>query len=199
MYAETRTHADIALTTAEGDKVMLSASTVLQATYVRYDMHGRLAGQGLDVHADTAQVAASQGMAMTIAGELNDQELADVHHLLEDLGTLVADFLTADADGAMTTHTLDIGKLDTLANFEASFEYVQYVRVEQQCTVQGNLHNTPAGTEKSVASAPITPNSIERFLDRMRQITEESQVDPETLMAELPKFTDRLMRTRRDQ
>jgi hypothetical protein len=137
-------------------------------------------------------------MAMTITGHLNDKELADVHHLLEDLGAIVADLLAADADGAMT-HTLDIGELDTLANFDASFEYVQHVRVEQQYTAQGNVRHTPAGSEKPVASARRTPTSIERFLDSMRQVTEASQVDPETLAAELPKFTDRLMRTRSDQ
>jgi hypothetical protein len=191
VHAETRTKADIAITTAEGDTVMLSASTVFQAAYASYDVRGRLATQGLDIHADAAQAAASQGTAITIAGDLNDEELADVHHLLEDLSALVADFLAADVDDAVT-HTLDIGALDTLANFDALFEYVQDVRVEQQYTAQRTVHYALA-TEKPVAVTRIGPSSIERFLDRMRQVIEESQVDPETLAAELPKCTDRLI------
>jgi hypothetical protein len=192
MHAETRTNADIALTTAEGDQVMLSASTVLQAVYASYDVRGRLAGQGLDVHTDAAQVAASQGMAITIEGDLNDKELAEVHHVLENFGAIVADFLAADVDEAVT-HALDLGELDTLTNFDASFEYVQYVRVEQQYTAQGNLRNMPVSTEKSVTSMQINPNSIERFLDIMMQVAEAYQVDPETLAEALPQFTDGLM------
>jgi hypothetical protein len=133
-------------------------------------------------------------MAITIEGDLNDKELADVHHVLENLGAIVADFLAADVDEAVT-HALDLGELDTLTNFDASFEYVQYVRVEQQYTAQGNLRNMPVSTEKSVTSTQINPNSIERFLNRMMQVTEAVQVDPEALAGALPQFTDGLMHT----
>jgi hypothetical protein len=131
---------------------------------------------------------------MTVAGDLSDEERADVHHLLENLGSIAADLLAGDVDAAVT-QVLDLGELGTLANFDASFEYVQHVRVEQQYTVQENLEHTPAGTEIPGASAQKSPNSIERFLDSMMQVAEASQIDPETLAAVLPKFADRLMHT----
>jgi hypothetical protein len=137
---------------------------------------------------------ASEATAITVAGALSDAELADVHHLLESLGGIAADFLAGDVDDAVV-RVLDLGELDTLANFDASFEYVQHVRVEQQYTVQENLEHTPASIETSGVSIQRRPNSIERFLDRMRQVAEASQIDPETLAEALPKFTDRLMHT----
>jgi hypothetical protein len=147
VHAEARTNADIAITTAEGDQVRLSASTVLQAAYTSYDARGRLTGQSLAVvHAAAAQSLASEATAITVAGDLSDAELADVHHLLESLGGIAADLLAGDVDDAVT-HALDLGEINTLANFAASFEYVQHVRVEQQYTVQENLENTPGNIE----------------------------------------------------
>ena len=161
VHAETRTHADIAITTAEGDVVMLSASAVLQTAYTSYDARGRLVGQGLEVHADAAQAVTSQDAAIAVTGDLSDAELADVHHLLENLGAIVAEFLAGDLDEAMT-HALDLGALDTLANFDASFAYVQHVHVEQQYTAQETLYNTPTSMEQPVASTQINPDSIEQ-------------------------------------
>jgi hypothetical protein len=192
MHAETWTNADIAITTAEGDTVVLSASAVLQTAYASYDARGRLAGQGFDVHAEAVQLVVSQDTAITVAGDLSDTELADVHHLLEKLGAMAADFLAGDLDDAVT-HALDLGELDTLANFDASFEYVQHVRVEQQYTAQENLRHTPASIEKPVSSARIHSKSIECLLDSMIQVTEASKMNPETLAEALPQFTDRLM------
>jgi hypothetical protein len=192
VQAEARTNADIAITTAEGDQVRLSARMVLQAAYTGYDAHGRLTGQGLEVHAATAQSMASEETAITVAGDLSDEELADVHSLLENLGSIAADFLAGDVDGA-AMHALDLGELGTLTNFDASFEYVQHVRVEQQYTVRENLEHTPANTETPRASAQKSPDGIECFLDSMMQVAEASQIDPETLAAALPKFADRLM------
>ena len=156
VHAETWTHADIAITTAEGDIVVLSAGAVLQTAYTSYDARGRLVGQGLDVHAEAAQLVTSQDMAITVAGDLSDAELADVYHLLENLGVIVADFLAGDLDEAVT-HALDLGALDTLANFDASFSMFRHVRVEQHYTAQGNLRHTPASTEQPVSSARISP------------------------------------------
>jgi hypothetical protein len=194
VHAETWTNADIAITTAEGDTVVLSAGAVLQTAYASYDARGRLAGQGFDVHAEAAQLVVSQDTAMTVAGDLSDAELADVHHLLAKLGAMAVDFLAGELDDAVT-HVLDLGELDTLANFDASFEYVQHVRVEQHYTAQENLCHTPASTEKPVSSARISPKSIERLLDRTMQVTEAFQVDPEALAEALPQFTNRLMHT----
>jgi transcriptional regulator with XRE-family HTH domain len=171
MHAETRTNADIAIATAEGDTVVLSAGAVLQTAYASYDARGRLAGQGFNVHAEAAQLVVSQDTAMTVAGDLSDAELADVHHLLAKLGAMAVDFRAGELDDAVT-HVLDLGELDTLANFDASFEYVQHVRVEQHYTAQENLCHTPASTEKPVSSARISPKSIERLLDSMMQVAE---------------------------
>ncbi len=73
----------------------------------------------------------------------------------------MAEFLAGDLDEAMT-HALDLGALDTLANFDASFAYVQHVRVEQQYTAQETLYNTPTSMEQPVASTQINPDSIEQ-------------------------------------
>ena len=131
---------------------------------------------------------------MTVAGDLSDAELADVHHLLAKLGAMAVVFPAGELDDAVT-HALDLGELDTLVHFDASFEYVRHVRVEQHYTAQKNLRHTPASTEQPVSSARINPKSIERLLDKMMQVTEASQVDPEALAEALPQLTDRLMHT----
>ena len=107
MNAETWTNADIAITTVEGDTVVLSASAVLQTAYASYDARGCLAGQGFNAHAEAAQLVVSQDTAITVAGDLSDTELADVHHLLAKLGAMAADFLAGEFDDAVT-HAFDL-------------------------------------------------------------------------------------------
>jgi hypothetical protein len=189
--AETRAQADISIMTAEGDKVTLSANSVLQAAYASYDARGRMHGQQREVHADAWQLAATHNTAIRVEGDLNDEELADIQHLLENLGTMVTDFLAGDLDEAVMPG-LNLGELGTLVGFDASFEYIQQTRVEQQYTAQGSLRDTPASAKTPAESTLISPKSIARLLDRMLRAVEDSSVEPKTLLAELPKFTDTL-------
>jgi hypothetical protein len=196
--SETRTQADISLVTAEGDKVTLSANSMLQTAYASYDARGRIAGQQLDVHADAWQLATSHHTAVGVNGDLNDAERADIDHFLETLETMVTDFLAGE-DAEAVMRLLDLGELGTLAGFEASFEYVEHVRIEQQYTAQGSLHHTPARAEEPSSPSRMHPKSLEGLLDSMVRAAQESRLAPEMLLEALPKFTDRFMHTLAEQ
>jgi hypothetical protein len=79
----TRANAEISLVTADGDKVTLSASSALQTTHIIYDYLGRMEGQALAAHAEKLQLSSTSKFAVTVEGELDQGELADINKLLD--------------------------------------------------------------------------------------------------------------------
>lgn len=128
--AETRTSTDFAFVTAEGDKITLSTDALSQAVYTSYDARGRLRGQRLDVHAETLYLASAQKSALSIEGELSQEEIKDIQRVLDTLGKYASDLVAGTLEQPLE-QLLDLHDLDTLQSVDASLEYSQSVTVSQ--------------------------------------------------------------------
>ncbi|MGE3539019.1 MAG: hypothetical protein AB7N91_16490 [Candidatus Tectimicrobiota bacterium] len=154
--AETHTSADFTFLTAEGDKVTLSADSLQQASYTRYDARGTLHGQRLKARAEELTLSATQNTAFSVEGELSAEELQDIQEVVEQVSALAQDvFAGGDTDDL--TQALDLDDLSTLQSFEATLEYSQSLSLSR--ITQGSGHGRRAASAAPLVLAEAPPAS----------------------------------------
>lgn len=191
---DTRANTEISLVTADGDRVTLSASSALQATYSTYDYLGRIGGQALAARNENLQVAGSDAFSLTVDGELDQEELADIHKLLNALETAAADAFSGN--GVPLTDSLaDFGSLGSIESFNAILSYSRTVSAEQTSSAAtAGEASAQDAAEAEPVTGPRETRNIKPLLNRLaqaaRRLEHENRLDkvPKRFMRLLKKF-----------
>src|SRR5258706_12358136 len=122
--AETHSSADFTFLTAEGDKVTLSADSLAQASYTRYDARGTLQGQRGKAQSESLTLTSAQHSAITLYGDLSPEELQDIQEIVQKVTQLASDVFAGKNTGALD-EALGFDDFTTLQSFEATLEYSQ--------------------------------------------------------------------------
>lgn len=153
------TSADISFTTKEGDRVnlkQLSATQHAQAQSIATDT---------GVMSQYANATSANGFSIQVEGDLNEQELADLALLLEELGGIADNFF----QGNMTTaieDAMNIGDMGTIAQLEARF-----TRTTVLSTYLSGPHPLPAIEASLLAGFPeyrLDENDDYRVADALK-------------------------------
>ena len=88
-----------------------------QAAVLDLERRGNFAGKSMSF---TAAILDSDFFSLSIQGDLNDEELADIHTLMEDLTDIAGNFFNGNLDDAMTS-ALSIGDMGSLSSLSATF------------------------------------------------------------------------------
>jgi hypothetical protein len=180
-----RSSAEISLTTADGDKVTLSAGSSLRAEHITYDFLGRVQGQTVSAHAEKLQISTSTAAAATVQGALDEEELDDIKRLLDVLETTAGDFLSGKSDG-LSPSLAEMGDLDSIASFEAALSYSREASAERTRNITSTTQAAPASAAGIAATdAPAMPRSAESFLERLTALAEN--LEDEKVIDTLPR------------
>lgn len=122
--------ANISFVTKEGDTISIHSDTLNKSI-------ATLAAS------DTTQTLQTQGVtrdqfSLSVNGDLNDEELADLAQLLDKLGAIADDFYSGDMNGAVIG-AMDIGDMGSIAKLEANFSHTTAI----QGYLQGASHPVP--------------------------------------------------------
>ncbi|MFZ5759654.1 MAG: hypothetical protein ACOY32_08515 [Thermodesulfobacteriota bacterium] len=108
--------ARIELTTAEGDVVTIAASQ----EYARSGSMERWATPLQRGFNFTATRFSAESLSLSVAGDLNEEELADIAALMEDLAAIAHQFYNGNTDQAMKK-AIEIGDMGSVSQLSASF------------------------------------------------------------------------------
>ncbi|OKY75049.1 MAG: hypothetical protein BM485_10125 [Desulfobulbaceae bacterium DB1] len=113
-----RSEANISITTDEGDVVTISnfqeyASSQSAEKWTTPLQHG--------VNFTTSKLSINS-FNLSVAGDLNEEELADIAELLKDLSSIAGHFYRGNMDKAMN-EALTIGDMGSISQLSASFSY----------------------------------------------------------------------------
>jgi hypothetical protein len=202
------------IVTAEGDKVTLSSDYRAAATLATYE-HLALSDSGYrHIEAQMLDFQMEQDIAVTVEGELNPQELADIKSLISDLGTMFKEFL---ASGGQESPGIDeeFAKLFSLQSVQAQFEYsasVGYLSAQSdEMTIGGPVpapslseaeapiaaaaqHAVPAVDSPPAATPLPPPAETVPMADRMTQKVRDSGVKPQKILKLLKKFLKQFLK-----
>lgn len=110
--------ADISITTAEGDKVSISNT---YETLRNMEYAWQISPSGRQETLTSRNLSAS-GFSLSVDGDLNEEELADIKQLLKDLRGIGRQFFAGNMETAMTS-ALSLNKAGSIQEFSASFTY----------------------------------------------------------------------------
>lgn len=135
--AEKQRDSDISITTDEGDVVTISSSYAMAMAYSASEEFA----PGMWNQSYTAMSLESSTFSMTIEGDLNEEELQDIKHLLQDLKKIAKAFFHGDTQRAMNK-ALDIGDMGSVAQLSASFSYSEQISTTHSVAT---YHPLPSG------------------------------------------------------
>lgn len=120
--------------TAEGDTVSLSMKTVTESEFSDYRYLSRGAGHSFGVRARAGGRTVTREVQLSVEGDLNERELADIQSLARTLAKATRQFAHGNVDGAVR----QASKIHDLGSV-ASVEMVLNQSVEASLTRQWSL------------------------------------------------------------
>ena len=195
LSASSRKSTDISLATAEGDKVTISAKSALHASFIGYDYRGRLNGNEVNLSGRSLQVSAENSFAISVEGDLSEEELADIEKLVAKIEKLGADFFSQPL-GDSLTQTLDLGDLDSISSFAANLRHEQQLTIARVAKeeITAPLTSSTVPNAAQVDASVITEENVKDFIKRLLDEVKDAQIDKETAAKQLPQFLAQLFK-----
>jgi len=154
---------DIEIQTAEGDKVTISSDARTEAALLTYK-HLAFNGEGYDAEQlQLVDFQADSSFELSVVGDLNEREKADIEALLQDIGARLKAFLTGGADAAGPTAAA--GRYASLESFTADIEVhreLTYLNAaEARISQVAETGDSPAaGTAPEVAAPQAVAQAV---------------------------------------
>jgi hypothetical protein len=192
------TTAEIGITTKDGDTVTISLASEIEAGYAYY----RRTGPDSEIEARALVASASQELQITVQGNLDKQELADITKLVRQLGQAIRSFVRGDTT-ASAQQALDVKARDSLSGFTLDMEHSDSLTLIR---ASAETKTGPAGTVMfeepgaqptpglpSVDGAPPPPPDITGVLKGIRKDVKDSGIDLARAGGLLVKALQRLL------
>jgi len=152
----------LSVTTAEGDKITLSANIESDFRAVNYKSHTEGNGQTTDIEAKYAEYSLKQEFGLTVEGDLNDQEVKDLSKLFRKVANIFKKVLGGQDDAALAK-TVKLGKsfgnYSSLSGLDLNVDFERTV-TRFAAALTGEVAGQPdTSTPPTIPSAP-TPQAV---------------------------------------
>ena len=152
----------LSVTTAEGDKITLSADIESDFRAVNYTSRAAGNGTTTDIEAKYAESSLKQEFGVTVEGDLNDQEVKDLSKLFRKVANIFKKVLSGQDDAALakTAKLSDsFGDYSSLSGLDLSVDFERTV-TRFAAALTGETASQPdTSTPSTIPSAP-TPQAV---------------------------------------
>ncbi len=155
VYTKTKAKMELEITTAEGDRVTLFSQSKVLTAYATYDSRGRSTEADPSGSTDMYHVISTNKVAITVEGNLNEAELADIQHLLQAVEDIFTNSLTKGGNPeGNAASSLSLDSMKTLSSFDAELKYSQ--KINAFGMVSGSTAQIPVPTTSGKSPATET-------------------------------------------
>lgn len=154
----------LSVTTAEGDKITISANLQSDFRAANYAAHATGDGQTVDVQAKYAESSLKQEFGVTVEGDLNGQEVKDLSQLFRKIANIFKKVLNGQDDAALAkTAKLagSFGDYSSLSGLDLSVDFTRTVTLFAAALTGETASQTgnpdPALTSTDPAATPVAP------------------------------------------
>lgn len=166
----TKAKAELEITTAEGDRVTLFSQSKTGTAYASYDSQGKLTGAESTDTAEMYQIVSTNKVAISVEGNLNEEELADIQRLLQSVEDIFMNFLSDDGTiEENLASSLSLDSMKSLSHFDAELKYSQ--KIEGFGVVYGSTGQLPGTTTSQESTASETGMIPETSADATPDLT----------------------------
>jgi hypothetical protein len=155
----------LSVTTAEGDKITLSADLESDFRAVNYKSQVEGAGTTTNVEAKYAEYSLKQEFGVTVQGDLNEQEIKDLTKLFRRVANIFEKYLNGQDDAAIakTAKLVErFGRLSSLSGLDLNVDVERSVtalaaRIVTEVTGQPTLPTSQQPQTSPTTSQAVTP------------------------------------------
>ena len=152
----------LSVTTAEGDKITLSADIESDFRAVNYTSHAVGNGTTTDIEAKYAEYSLKQEFGVTVEGDLNDQEVKDLSKLFRKVANIFKKVLSGQDDAALAKASKlseSFGDYSSLSGLDMSVDFERTV-TRFAAALTGETASQPGtSTPPTIPSVP-TPQAV---------------------------------------
>jgi hypothetical protein len=182
---------DIEILTREGDRVTLSTDSLSKMFNFTYNEQGYMNGEMTASSIEAFGVYSIQEVALSVEGDLNEEEMADIMSILGKIENLASDFFAGELDEAVAK-ALQFGDMGTVVAVEANLQYVYSASAEESFMVTGPSTSSELQGKVPADGKLITAVSIKGFLEKMIEALKESKVEENKLAKALPENIEKI-------
>ena len=180
---------DIVIHTLEGDTVTISSSAYDAGGYETYESLAAGRGGSLYRYGETAYFESRRQMSISVAGDLNREELEDINSILGTLDEMMKDLVAGNLESALSKSS-QFADIDAVASFSADL------------SITATLTESRFESASASSSAPENRNeendimaSIDRIADKMSNALKPRNTLLEYLVPEIDNaFSHRIDR-----
>jgi hypothetical protein len=160
----------LSVTTAEGDKITLTADFEARYRAVNYQAQAQTGNETVQVSATSVEASLKKQYGVTVEGDLNEQELHDLEKLFRKVSNIFRKYFRGQDDEALAkTAKLaeKFGGLSSLSGLDLSVNVERSVTVVaaqvasavtgQPALPEDQPAQTPTSTQTSRTPSPVTP------------------------------------------
>ncbi len=192
---------DITIITDEGDKVTLSYDHQVESTYAglkALSYQGATAtADGMEMIKETLtrmdaehfQFENSQHMTISVDGDLNNQEMADIKMAIKQIDEIMTGLLHGENISEAAKNIEDLKHLESLSSFEADYSYERDVLLERYVAREVNTSSEYKSLERTGRGRHrIKHDALEKLIDKMANFLEDSKTKPHKFFRPLRKL-----------
>jgi hypothetical protein len=187
LNASTDTHTDLTVITAGGDRVTLSAESLLRASYAEVNYHSTDQQSRLDLHATDSQVQFGNSIEVSVQGQLDEHEQADLQLLVGKLEKVVKVFLGGDTEGAVS-QALQIDNLGTVASFQLNVQQSEQITLTQEQRISADRAHALPRQNVSTQDQTKPVSLASQIVDTIH----DTKIDTKKLLQYLPQLLKHL-------
>ncbi|MCC6139205.1 MAG: hypothetical protein IT389_01155 [Nitrospira sp.] len=152
----------LSVTTAEGDKITLTADLEARYRAVNYQAKAKSEQGTVEVNATSVEASLKKQYGVTVEGDLNEQELHDLEKLFRKVSNIFRKYFNGQDDEALakTAKLADkFGNLSSLSSLDLSVNVERSVTVVA-AQVASQVTGQPAASTDQAARVPSTQPAI---------------------------------------
>lgn len=176
MQVVEKLEAGLTIQTREGDVVSLSSGSFAALTSSEYNSQGIVqtpdSTARVSHHQREISLYTRESFSFTVAGDLNDQELADIDAIIQGIDTVIGQMAAGDMEGAVSK-AMDMGGFASISMYTADISLEQ--RHTYQETVQSRqaLKDVPSHSRSARSHHLPAADVPGSFSDRMARFMEK--------------------------
>jgi hypothetical protein len=155
----------LSVTTAEGDKITLTADLEYDFRAVNYASKVQTDDATVDVKATAVEASLKREFGVTVDGDLNEQELKDLEKLFRKVSNIFRKFFSGQEEEALakTARLAErFGNLSSLSSLDLSVEVERSVtalaaQIVSEGPAQSGLPRPAEAPSQAIAPATVTP------------------------------------------
>jgi hypothetical protein len=187
-----QTDANLSILTAEGDRVTLSSSVNTEFLFTQYDAQGQSRNFQIDASGQFVEVSGSREISLSVEGDLSDEELADIHDLINSFDEMISDLTSGDGDEA--EFNVDFDELGSIAVVSTSFE--QHRELEATTVIKERTESADDSSNQSDEvehEKPKMHRGLGPLVRQMVKAAQESRDDIKKLGKNMAKMSKHVL------